>query len=277
MPAPEPISPTQQPTSETAPIATLPATEPPENPAWNLLDVMAILTFALFCLFVLGGLALLVVHSFPAFHGLTLEQVAQRAVVAVPIQTGALLLVIGFMVTIVRLKTGGDFFRAIFWKMPHGRALVAALAGGVALAYASNIFSVLLSRWTPKSLPIDQFFRDTNSAYMVALFGVVVAPFAEELFFRGFLYPALARRTGVGISVVATAASFAIIHQAQLAHAWAPLTWLFIVGMVLTLIRARTKSVANCVIVHVTYNATLFGILFIATQGFRHMERLTNN
>jgi uncharacterized protein len=274
---PEPISPTEQPATNPAPdiAAVSRVPELPENPAWNLLDVMVILVFALFCLFVLGSLALVVVHSFPRFHGLTLEQVAQRAAVAIPIQTGALLLVIAFMVAMVRLKRGGDFFKAISWNIPHGRPFVGALAAGVALAFASDIFSVLLSRWTPKSLPIDQFFRDTNSAYLLALYGVLVGPFVEELFFRGFLYPALARRVGAETSVIVTAASFAIIHQSQLAHAWAPLTWLFIVGIVLTIVRARTRSVASCVIIHVTYNATLFGILFVATQGFRHLERLT--
>jgi membrane protease YdiL (CAAX protease family) len=116
-------------------------------------------------------------------------------------------------------------------------------------------------------------FRDRNSAYLLALFGVLVAPLIEELFFRGFLYPVLAKYLGTQVSIVLTAALFAVIHQGQLAHAWVPLAWLFVVGIILTTVRARTKSVANSVLIHIAYNATLFTLLFIATQGFQHMER----
>jgi membrane protease YdiL (CAAX protease family) len=49
---------------------------------------------------------------------------------------------------------------------------------------------------------------------------------------------------------------------------------LFLVSSVLTAVRIRTRSVATCVLVHMGYNATLFSIMFIYTQGFRHMEKL---
>jgi membrane protease YdiL (CAAX protease family) len=46
------------------------------------------------------------------------------------------------------------------------------------------------------------------------------------------------------------------------------------VGAVLTTIRARTGSVATCVLVHMGYNFLLFVVLFISTGGFHHMERV---
>jgi len=58
-----------------------------------------------------------------------------------------------------------------------------------------------------------------------------------------------------------------------LAHAWVPLLVLFSVGVVLTLVRARTNSVAMCVLVHMGYNGVLFGMLFYFTDGFRHLEK----
>ena len=53
----------------------------------------------------------------------------------------------------------------------------------------------LLSRLLPipKSLPMDQFFKDAQGAYLMMIFGVAIAPFAEEMLFRGFLYPMLDR------------------------------------------------------------------------------------
>jgi membrane protease YdiL (CAAX protease family) len=91
--------------------------------------------------------------------------------------------------------------------------------------------------------------------------------------FRGFLDPALANSLGMVSAIAITAGSFALLHSPQLAHAWAPLLILFAVGTALTVVRAVTKSVATCVLIHMGYNFTLFTLVFIVTQGFRHMER----
>jgi membrane protease YdiL (CAAX protease family) len=91
---------------------------------------------------------------------------------------------------------------------------------------------------------------------------------------RGSFYPVLARRFGIAIAVVATAASFGLIHAAQLGWAWGPVSVIFMVGLVLTITRAATKSVAASVIMHVAYNGTLSILLFVGTDGFRHLERL---
>jgi len=245
---------------------------PDENPPWNLWDVLGIVAFAVFALFIIGSLTLGVAHSLPRFHKLKLADLAQNTLLLISAQTVAYLLVVGFMVQIVRFKGGHDFLTAVSWNGPPRDQAFKALGGGAGMALLSSIFTAILSRWIPKSLPIDKFFSDTSSAYVIAIFGVIVAPFVEELFFRGFLYPALARPIGRGASVVLTAAAFAVVHQGQLAHAWVPLAWLFIVGMVLTVVRARTKSVATSLLIHVSYNATLFTFLFIASHGFRQLD-----
>ena len=54
---------------------------------------------------------------------------------------------------------------------------------------------LLAQRWIhiPKNLPIEKYFRETQSAWLLLAFGVFVAPFVEEVFFRGLLFPALGR------------------------------------------------------------------------------------
>jgi len=279
--SPDPISPTEHRAPEIGPeiapeIATSRAGAlSPENPPWTFVDVLIIAVVGFLILAIFGILAVAIAHSLSRFRGVSATDLAQNAMVFVPAQTVASLLVVGFMVEILRLKRQDDFLIAISWKMPDLSGALVAVAGGVGLAFCSLAFNALLSRWMPRSLPIDKLFRDASSAYLLSFYGVLVAPLVEELFFRGFLYPALARRIGMGVSVVLTAATFAVIHQGQLAHAWLPLSWLFIVGSVLTLVRARIKSVATCVIIHVAYNATIFVLVFIGTQGFHHMEHVT--
>ena len=96
----------------------------------------------------------------------------------------------------------------------------------------------------------------------------------EELFFRGFLYPVLARRLGLPVAVFLTAFAFALLHGAQLMFAWGPVLVIFLVGMVLTMVRARTNSVAASVLIHTAYNGTIAVAMFLATNGFRHLEKL---
>jgi uncharacterized protein len=244
-----------------------------ENPAWNLLDVLAIVGFALLSLVITLPATLAVAHSLPHFHNFKYADLAENALVVVPAQVAAYVLVIGFMVQIVRLKVRESFLTAVSWNAPPVDRIFLALLGGGGMALLSNVFTGLLAKWTPKSLPIDKMYHDTSSVYMLACFGIAVAPFVEELFFRGFLYPALARRIGASPSVALTAAGFAVVHQGQLAHAWVPLAWLFVVGTVLTVVRAKTKSVATCVLIHLGYNATLFAFLFIATHGFHQLDQ----
>jgi membrane protease YdiL (CAAX protease family) len=48
---------------------------------------------------------------------------------------------------------------------------------------------------------------------------------------------------------------------------------IFLVGVVLTAVRAKTKSVASSFLAHVGYNGTLMVLAAAATDGFRHMDK----
>jgi membrane protease YdiL (CAAX protease family) len=182
----------------------------------------------------------------------------------------AYLFILAFMVSIVKREPSRDFWQAIRWNWPkHWSNFVLA---GMALSFALQGIAHVLPM--PKELPMDRFFRTPGEAWALSLFGITFAPLLEELFFRGFFYPVLARRFGIAFAVVVTAASFGLIHAPQLGRAWGPVLVIFIVGLALTIVRAVTKSVAASLIMHVAYNATLSVLLFIGTGGFRHLERL---
>jgi len=244
--------------------------DPRENPPWNGWDVLRIAVVALLMLLLFTTLAMAVAFRTPALRQLPAQQLARHAAVIIPAQTAAYLAVVAFMSTVTR-RYGAGFWRALRWNWPGPRALGFALGGGV-LALAVQVGSTLLP--IPRSLPVEEFFRTTTAAYLMSLFGILVAPFVEETFFRGFLYPVLARRWGVLSAAVLTSLAFSLIHQGQLARAWAPLLLLFLVGMALTLTRAATGSLASSVMMHLGYNSTLFTLLYLTTDHFRHLERL---
>ncbi len=220
---------------------------------------------------VIAGTVVVYLARYP--HSFDPKELGSNALFVIPMQIVAYLLVVGFMAFLVWIRHGEGLGEAIGWNMPAERMALAALGMGAVLGTFSEISSTLLQRWTPKTLPIEQLFRSPASGYLLAAFGVLVAPVVEELFFRGFLYPAVARWTGSATSILVTAAAFAALHGAQLAYAWPPLLVLFVVGAFLTIIRARTGSVATCVVVHMGYNLSLFIMLFFLTGGFHHMER----
>ncbi len=78
----------------------------------------------------------------------------------------------------------------------------------------------------------------------------------------------------VGASIV-TSILFALLHAEQLAHAWTAVVVLFFVSLALTAVRIRTRSVACSTLVHASYNLSVFITLFIATGGYRHLEKMT--
>ncbi len=156
----------------------------------------------------------------------------------------------------------------------------------VALVFATPLailWTLLLNAVTgepPRLQGLVQLALDPDSTYepwLIAGFGVLIAPFAEEALFRGMLYPALrsvlARVRGRGdttpwvarramwVSAVAVSLLFAAVHGNALAMA--PL---FALAMVLTWIFEKTNSLAACVFAHAVHNAlSMVPVLFLRT------------
>ena len=59
-------------------------------------------------------------------------------------------------------------------------------------------------------------------------------------------------------------------------YAWAPLLSIFVVGIVFTVVRERTESVAASFLMHCGYNLALFGLLWIGSDHFRHLDKVVN-
>jgi membrane protease YdiL (CAAX protease family) len=72
-----------------------------------------------------------------------------------------------------------------------------------------------------------------------------------------------------------TSALFAVLHAQQLGYTWPAVSLLACVSLVLTVVRIRTRSVACSTLVHASYNLSVFLTLFVATGGYRHLERMT--
>ena len=249
-------------------FSPLPA--PPPDPAWNGWDIVRLICLTVVALFV-GVFAVLLIARATAHPHPSLGDVARNPLVIVGGQSLAYLLVLAYMyVLVTRERRRPDFLAAIHWNWPSKIAVY--LLTGFILSVALQALAHFLP--IPKELPIDSFFQTPAEAWALGLLSITLAPLMEELFFRGFLYPVLARGIGVPIAVFLTALSFALLHGAQLMFSWGPVLVIFLVGMVLTMVRAKTNSVAAGVLIHMAYNGTLTIFMFVATDGFRHLEKL---
>ena len=170
------------------------------------------------------------------------------------------------------------------------------MAIGVILSIANLALSSLIS--LPKNIPMDDFFRTRSDVWLVTAFGILLAPFFEEVAFRGFLLPAFAiaydwlslprtpaareawhstnklTRASLIFSAVLTSILFALIHGFQTAFTWPVLILLFCVSLILCFVRLRLRSVMASTLVHVSYNTTIFLTAFIATGGYRHLDKI---
>src|SRR5260370_9020801 len=96
----------------------------------------------------------------------------------------------------------------------------------------------------PKTTPFDQFLARPSDAYLTVAFAVTLGPLMEELFFRGFLYPVIARHLGAVWGILFTAVPFGLIHYLQY-RSWGAVLIVARFGVLLPTIRAAPKPLSS--------------------------------
>jgi membrane protease YdiL (CAAX protease family) len=163
--------------------------------------------------------------------------------------TGALYLIVSF-------RHGEPFWSSLGWTLRF-RGAALSVAAGPLLAVAVSVLGVALR--TPEAPnPIQEMIRDRGSLVLVVSFGVLAAPFFEELFFRGFLFPLLGRSWGHWLGIVATAIPFGLLHGAQNHWIWQQVALITLAGIVFGYVRHQTGSTAAAFLIHASFNATEF-------------------
>jgi uncharacterized protein len=271
-----------------------PPPPPPPRRIPNFGHTVLFFTVAIIVLLLTSVSVFALVMGFHLLGTETPEQLLREPRLLIPSMAVAYLIAGAIVWAIFTYLWQQRFLRGLHWNFTAvRRRWKPLLAGGIVLSLAVQFLSNFLP--VPKTLPIDDFFRNSADVWMVALFGTFVAPIFEELAFRGFLLPSLAsawdwlqgRREDAGldqdphwsvaalvISCTITSIAFALVHADQLAHAWAPLAVLFGVSLVLCAVRLWTQSLAASTMIHATYNGTIFTILFFVTGGFRHLDKI---
>ncbi|HUN22156.1 MAG TPA: CPBP family intramembrane metalloprotease [Anaerolineales bacterium] len=109
--------------------------------------------------------------------------------------------------------------------------------------------------------PQEQMFGSLGLSWAVVvllpLFGGVFIGFAEEMFFRGFVYRVIRDRWGFWVGWIASSAIFALAHMMPIL--FLPL---FVVGLFLAFLYERSRSLWIPITVHALNNIIAFAIIF---------------
>jgi membrane protease YdiL (CAAX protease family) len=125
------------------------------------------------------------------------------------------------------------------------------------LIFLVQIFveSLMGGRAAPQ--PLVQFLMSNSNLsdrLLVGFLAVIVAPFTEELIFRGYLYGVIRRYTGRGTAILITSCLFAGIHQ------YLPAFFgLFLLALGLSLVYEATGCLLVSIFMHSLFN--LIGVL----------------
>lgn len=135
-----------------------------------------------------------------------------------------------------------------------GLGLAQFVVGPIVIGLARAI------RDRPVELP-RQIDFDRPGALVLAITGigvVAIAPLAEEIFFRGFLYRAMRRWAGVQPAGALSAAIFAAAHAQPLI-----MPSIFVLGIVLARSVERHGSLVPAIVAHALFNAVGYSIFLV--------------
>jgi len=142
--------------------------------------------------------------------------------------------------------------------------LVLGASLGIILHLPAGYLGALVERRfpTPPELLRAQLQQLTPSSALLGLGMLlsvaVIVPFAEELFFRGALFTALARSGPAFVAIATTSIAFALAHQEP--RNWAPL---LLVAVTLGFLRSLGGSIWSGVALHAAFNAATLSFVFV--------------
>ena len=246
------------------------APAPPSFPVWSGWDVLFLFCFAAFSVMMLaagGEAAKHLVHAkFPSVRFLL--QSPNEGIYLFLFQALLDLLILLFIHFTITLKYNARFFQSLKWRPRSEIRISRYIPVGIVLALAVLGASTLFPN--PQESPIEKLLKVPLTAFLFATLGVLVAPFVEEVVFRGFLYPVVERRLGKASALVVTALVFSGVHVSQLWGSWPAIVLITVVGFTLSSVRAHTDALLPSFIIHLSYNSTicLLFLVGVLVQGF---------
>ena len=190
-------------------------------------------------------------------------------VIFTAIVEAAFLLAPGYYAAVRRRAgtTVRDGLRALGFRRTPLLPAIGWVVGGLVVVYtASVIYQIIITRFSlglhTNVDTLQQLGQHAPLTVIGTLIGAVfIAPFCEEIFFRGFTFAGFLRGMPVWAAVLLSALLFGIAHGDAGSFAL-----LFVIGVVLAVVRWRTGSIWPGMALHMANNAVA-AIVVVASLG----------
>jgi membrane protease YdiL (CAAX protease family) len=238
---------------------------------WRIRDLLIFILFIPIALVAANLIAFIGYAALaPVFHWTaSVLKLQTNAIFLLVLQLIFYIFLFTYIYLFVRLYYKSSFTGALKLKKLSTHNTVRYLLGGVALSLVVMVIPPLMPE--KKSFPLEKMFNSPASAYAIAAFAVMIAPFMEELLFRGLLFAFFEKHGGLTFAIVTTAILFAGLHIPEYWGAWNHVIMILIVGLTFSIVRGMTGSLTPSIILHLAYNGTLMVLLFLQTQHFHKM------
>ena len=159
-------------------------------------------------------------------------------------------------------------------RLPSWTDIFITPAGLVVYFISSAVLILIITKLFP-SFDVNQIqdtgFSQLNERYEYILaFAtlVIIAPIAEEILFRGYLFGKLKKFAPVWVAIIVTSVLFGFIHGA-----WNLAIDTFALSVILCLLREFTGNIWASILLHMAKNGIAFYFLFINPSLFTILSK----
>lgn len=174
---------------------------------------------------------------------------------------------IGLIFYSVVKRHKNDFFNALnlqkLTKVEFLRWMKICILISIGLTAFSEFIQHLspLGKYIPDQIPL---YEDFKKGYVEAIWFslmMLMAPFQEEVIFRGYVYRGLRNKFGITTSATVLSTIFILLHGPGLAFNPVLLFFIAIVAVLLIIVRIKTGSLTKCILLHQIFNT--FSVIYL--------------
>ncbi|MCI5144559.1 MAG: CPBP family intramembrane metalloprotease [Candidatus Electrothrix sp. AR3] len=150
------------------------------------------------------------------------------------------------------------------WRFGASNFIAEGLLAGIMLAALYLLTNALFAPPKISLGPIAEMAVTPGSQQLAwSILAVLLAPFIEELLFRGVIFAGFCRSWGMLWAIIVSTLVFVLLHLSEMIYFWP--SAIFVSGMALLALwlRLKAQAIGPAVAIHFAYN----GILAISVTG----------
>ncbi|MCP4543532.1 MAG: CPBP family intramembrane metalloprotease [Chloroflexi bacterium] len=141
------------------------------------------------------------------------------------------------------------------------REMLGMGCGLMMLSFVFNaVYGALIGIFNYQIQDLTPLMRQISSPWGIMAGGVIIGPFVEEVFFRGFVFAGLAQRYEWKKAAIISSVLFSLVHLQ-----WAAAIPIFFLGYLFAYLYRCSRSLWPAILMHATINFLAFGSAYLLT------------